>query len=96
MEKSIVDQDKFDEHHKKQVHHRSQKDIFFIWLLLIFISVITAHFVLNFLGVSPTGYVTAAQSTADNTILLLGSMFVVFIVILIVGLVHVGVSQRDY
>ena len=92
---SIIDEHEFLRHHSQQVEHRSQKDVFFIWLLIVFISVIAAHFILNFTGSSPTGFVTADQNPTDNLTLLLESFMVVFVVTLIVGLVYVGVTQKD-
>ena len=95
MEKSIVDEAEFIKHHEKQVESKSQKDIFFIWMLIVFISVIAAHFVLNLTGSSPTGFVTAAESTTTNPSILLGALLVVFVIILITGLIHSGVTQKD-
>ena len=96
MEKSIVDEAEFIKHHEKQVESKSQKDIFFIWMLIVFISVIAAHFVLNLTGSSPTGFVTASESTTANTTILLGALLVVFVIILITGLIHIGITQKDH
>ncbi|MBW2990849.1 hypothetical protein KY348_04035 [Candidatus Woesearchaeota archaeon] len=95
MEKSLIDEVKFRTHHKKQVHHRSQKDIFFIWMIIVFISVISAHFVLNFTGSTPTGFVTATQNTMGNVTLLLGALLVVFVIVLITGVIYVGITRKD-
>jgi len=92
----IIDEAEFVRHHQAQVQSRSQKDVFFIWLLIVFISVIAAHFVLNFTGGSPTGFVTASESPVDNAVLLLGAMMVTFVVVLIVGLVYSGITKKDY
>ncbi|MBU1198767.1 MAG: hypothetical protein KKF46_06410 [Nanoarchaeota archaeon] len=92
----IVDKDKFLKHHSEQVGHRSQKDVFFIWTLIILISVIAAHFILNFSGSSPTGFITAAESTTGNISILLGAMLVVFVGILITALTYVGITKKDY
>jgi len=96
MKKDLVDETKFAQHHAKQVESRSQKDIFFIWMLIILISVIAAHFVLNFTGSSPTGFVTAAKSPSDNTVILFGALLVVFVVVLITGIIYIGITQNDY
>lgn len=95
LDKLVKDSD-FVKHHQEQVQHRSQKDVFFIWMIIIFISVLAAHFVLNFTGGLPTGFVTAAEDPANNAILLLGAFLVVFIAVMITGLVYVGVTQKDY
>jgi len=96
MEKGIVDEEKFIEHHEKQVQSKSQRDIFFIWMIIIFISVIAAHFVLNFTGGSPTGFVTATESPTANINLLMGALLVVLIGIMITGLIYTGVTQNDF
>ena len=93
---SIVDEKEFIKHHQAQVESRSQKDVFFIWMLIIFISVIAAHLVLNFTGSSPTGFVTAATNPTDNSVLLFGALLVVFIVILITALIYIGITKNDY
>ena len=92
----IVDEKKFFRNHKLQIHHRSQKDIFFIWMLIMFISVISAYFVLN-LGVgSPTGFVTANEDPEANLTLLLSAFMVVFVVVLITALIYNGITQKDH
>ena len=48
IKESLINESDFHKHHKEQVHHRSQKDIFFIWLLLMFIAMLGSFFVLNF------------------------------------------------
>ena len=96
MKPKMIHQNSFVKHHLEQVQSRSQKDVFFIWMLMIFISVVAAHFVLNLTGGSPTGFVTAAQGATGNTTLLLGALMVVFVVILITGLIYVGVTQKDH
>ena len=96
MKKLIADESDFKRNHLEQTHHRSQRDVFFIWMLIMFISVLGAHFMLNFMGGSPTGFVTAAESPTDNAILLLGAFLVLFVVIMIVGLIHIGITKRDY
>jgi hypothetical protein len=93
---SIIDEHEFIQNHQHQVDRRSQKDVFFIWLVIVFLSVIAAHFVLNITGSSPTGFVTAAQDFNSNAFLLLGALMVSFVVILIVGLVYTGITKKDY
>jgi hypothetical protein len=93
---SIVDEERFNMNHAEQISPRSQKDVFFIWLLIIFISVIAAHFVLNVSNASMTGFVTAAQDPSENITLLLDAFMVVFVVILIVGLVYSGITKKDH
>jgi uncharacterized membrane protein YhaH (DUF805 family) len=95
MEK-IVDEKKFFTDHKKQVHHRAQKDIFFIWLLVMFISVISAYFVLNMGAGSPTGFVTANEDPEANLTLLLSAFMVLFVVVLITALIYIGITQKDH
>ena len=85
----------FEKHHKKQVESKSQKDIFFIWMLIVFISVIAAHFVLNIAGGNPTGFVTAADNPATNTTILLGSIFIVFVTVLITAIIHINITKKD-
>lgn len=93
---NIVDDAEFERNYKQQVSPRSQQDIFFIWLVLVMISVIGSHFVLNLSGASGiTGYVVASGGTEGNFLLLISSLFVAFIVVLVVGLVHHGVTQKD-
>lgn len=96
MEENSINEEKFLENHKKQVQSKSQKDIFFIWILIIFISVIAAHFILNFTGSSLTGFVTAAQDTTTNMTILIGALLVVFIIILITALIHMEITKKDH
>ncbi len=96
MENKIINEVELKKHHSHQIQIRSQKDIFFIWMLLMFISVIAAHFVLNFIPGSPTGFVTAAESPGTNTTILLGAIMVVCITILITALIYTGVTKKDY
>jgi hypothetical protein len=93
---NIVDESEFLKHYSEQVESKSQKDIFFIWLLIMFISVIAAHFVLNFTGSSPTGFVTATQNPTENITLLFDAMMVVFVVVLITALIYMGISKKDH
>jgi len=95
MEK-IVDEKKFFSDHKLQIHHRSQKDIFFIWMLIMFISVISAYFVLNLGSNSPTGFVTASENATENLTLLLSAFMVVFVVVLITALIYTGITKKDH
>jgi hypothetical protein len=95
MEK-IVDEKKFFSDHKKQVHHRAQKDIFFIWLLVMFISFISAYFVLNLGAGSPTGFVTASEDPEANLTLLLCAFMVFFVGILITALIYNGITKKDH
>jgi len=93
----IIDQHEFVKHHQEQVEHRSQKDVFFIWMMIVLLSVIAAHFILNFTpSSSPTGFVTADQDPVSNISFLLGAMMVTFVTILIIGLVYVGITRKDY
>jgi uncharacterized membrane protein YidH (DUF202 family) len=92
----IVDEEKFNMHHAEQISPRSQKDVFFIWLLIIFISVIAAHFVLNMTDAFMTGFVTAAENPSENIILLLDAFMVVFVVVLMVGLMYNGITKKDH
>ena len=93
---SIVDDAEFEKNYKRQVSPRSQQDIFFIWLVLVMISVIGAHFLVGLSGAGGiTGYVVSSGGSESNFMLLLASMFVTFIMVLIVGLVHHGVTQKD-
>lgn len=96
MKISLFDETKFLKHHTAFRESKSQKDVFFIWMLIMFISVVAAHFILNFTGGSPTGFVTAAQSTIANTSLFLGALLVVFVVILIIAIIHIGITKKDY
>ena len=92
----IVNKEKFFQHHSKEIQPKSQKDVFFIWMLIMFISVISAHFILNFAGGLPTGFITAAESTTGNISILLGAILVVFVGVLITALVHIGITKKDY
>jgi F0F1-type ATP synthase membrane subunit a len=92
----IVDEEEFMKHHEQQVQKRSQRDVFFIWMLIIFISVLAAHFILNITGSTPTGFVTAAENPTANVTILLGAMLLVFVVILIGGLVYTGITKKDH
>jgi len=92
----VVDEKKFFANHKLQVHHRSQKDIFFIWLLVMFISVIGSFFVLNLGTGMPTGFVTASENSQENITLLLDAFMVVFVVVLITALMYFGITQKDH
>lgn len=91
----IVDDTQFEKSYKKQNTARSQKDVFFIWLVLMFIAVFAAHFVLNFSGNTITGFVTATQDPAGNITALLYSMFAVFVVVLVTALIYTGITQKD-
>lgn len=95
MEK-IVDEKKFHSDHKSLIHHRAQKDIFFIWLLVMFIAVISAYFVLNLAGSSPTGFVTANEDPAESLVLLLSAFMLLFVVILITALIYFGITKKDH
>jgi uncharacterized membrane protein YhaH (DUF805 family) len=95
MEK-IVDEKKFFESHRLQIHDRAQKDIFFIWMLVMFISVLGAYFMLNLGTGSPTGFVTASQDITGNMTLLLGAFMLLFIVVLITALIYFGITQKDH
>ena len=93
---NIVDDAEFEKNYKHQVSPRSQQDIFFIWLVLVIISVLGAHFLVGLSGAQGiTGYVVSSGGSEGNFMLLLASMFVTFIMVLIVGLVHHGVTQND-
>jgi polyferredoxin len=91
-----VDEEEFMRDHTKQIHKRSQKDIFLIWMLIIFISVIAAHFVLNITGGTPTGFVTIEESFDTNITILLGALFVAFVTTLVAGLVYTGITKKDH
>nr|MCK4930365.1 hypothetical protein [Nanoarchaeota archaeon] len=95
MEEGIINESEFLRHHEKQVERKSQKDVFFIWMLIIFISVIAAHFILNFTGSSPTGFVTATQSTTTNATLLIRALFIGFVIIMITALIYIGITRKD-
>ena len=82
-------------HHRSQVKNKNHSDIFFIWLLLVFISVFSAYTVLGITTGSPTGLAIAGDSLSTNAPFMLGSLLFVFINILIVGLIYTGVSGRD-
>lgn len=96
MEKNIVNEEEFNKHHEEQVDKKSQKNIFFIWLLIIVISVLAAHLVLNFAPGSPTGFVTAAQSPETNIIILFSAFLVVSVGVLITAVIHKGITRKDY
>ncbi len=83
-------------YHRTQIENPNHKDIFFIWLLLVFISVFSAYTILGLTTGSPTGLVTAGDDISFNGPIMLGSLLFVFINILIVGLVHIGISGRDH
>ena len=83
-------------HHRWQAEKTKHKDIFFIWLLLIFISVFSAYTILGLTTGSPTGLAIAGSELTSNGPIMLGSLLFVFINILIVGLVHTGISGRDH
>lgn len=91
-----IDEQEFMRKHYHQIRHRSQKDIFFIWMVIVFISVIAAHLVLNLTGGSPTGFVTAEEDSSSNMLILLGSLFVAFISCLITAIVYIGISKNDH
>jgi hypothetical protein len=91
----IVNEEEFLKHHSEQVQSKSQKDVFFIWLLVIFISVIAAHFVINLAGSTPTGFVTATEDATQNITILFDALMVVFIVVLIVAIIYMGITQKD-
>jgi hypothetical protein len=93
----IVNDAEFERDYREQKKPKSQQDIFFIWIMLVLISVIGAHFMLNIGGPSSsmTGYVTANESPGDNMSILLYALFVAFIGVLVIGLVHFGVTQKD-
>lgn len=80
---------------KLKIHVRKHHDVFFIWLVLMFIAVIGAHFVLNVTQGIPTGYVTAQENPVENMTLLLQAMLVLFVTILIVGITHEVITHKD-
>jgi hypothetical protein len=90
----VVDESEFARRHNERIERRGDKDVFFIWIILMFISVVGAHFVLNFASASPTGYVTAAQDAVENVTLLVESLFVLFVALFIGLLGHVGILRR--
>jgi hypothetical protein len=92
----IVDEAEFEKNYKSQASPRAQKDVFFIWMVLMVLSVVGAHFMLNVSGSSMTGYVTATQDPVENVTIMLDSMFVLFITILVGALIFIGVNQRKY
>ncbi|MFH0869966.1 MAG: hypothetical protein V1866_02830 [archaeon] len=91
----IIDEAQFERSYKEQNTTRSQKDVFFIWLVLMFMAVFAAHLVLNFSGTTVTGFVTATAGPAGNATTLLYSLFAVFIVVLVTALIYTGITQKD-
>jgi uncharacterized membrane protein YhaH (DUF805 family) len=91
----IVDDADFEKNYKNQESPRGQRDIFFIWIVLVLISVVGAHFILNLAGGGITGYVTAKEDPVGNVTIMLQAIFVLFIAVLVVALVYFGVSQKD-
>jgi len=91
----IIDEAQFERSYKEQNTSRSQRDVFFIWLVLMFIAVFAAHLVLNFSGATVTGFVTATADPTANVSVLLYSLFAVFIVVLITALIYTGITQKD-
>jgi hypothetical protein len=94
MEK-LFDEARFKRSYKEQEQSGSQKDIFLIWMLIMFISVIAAHLVLNLTAGSPTGFVTAIQNPEENITILLEAFMAVFIVVLITALIYTGITKKD-
>ncbi|MBN2459516.1 hypothetical protein JXB28_04500 [Candidatus Woesearchaeota archaeon] len=91
-----VDMKEFLKSHDKNVRPGAQKDVFFIWMIIVFISVIAAHFVMNIAGGTPTGFITASESSGSNLVILLGALFVAFISCLVTGLVYIGIGKNDH
>jgi hypothetical protein len=93
---NVVDDIEFERDHKSEISPRSQKDVFFIWILIVMISVIGANFAINFSDAGGiTGFVIAGSGNEGNYILLFSSVFVALIVVLIIGLIHHGLTQKD-
>jgi hypothetical protein len=92
----IVKEEEFNAHHSVQVERRGERDVFFVWLVLMFVSVVSAHFILNFTPGTPTGYVTAAESPVENLTMLVDSFFVLFVALFVGLLGHLGISKNAY
>ncbi|MBN2142544.1 hypothetical protein JW711_04400 [Candidatus Woesearchaeota archaeon] len=84
------------EPHDFHVHVKPHHEVFFIWVIIMFIAVIGAHFFLNMgLGDAITGYVTVEENPFDNLTLLLDAMAVLFITILIIGMAYETITHSD-
>jgi hypothetical protein len=70
-------------HHKEQQQKGSQKDIFFVWMVLMTIAVIGSNFLLEVGTGSPTGMVVASLGEEIQLNILLGSIMILLIAVLI-------------
>ncbi len=95
VNEQIADINEFERRHNEQVERRGTKDVFSIWVALLFIAVIGSHLLLNMAPGSPTGYVTASESPIDNLYALVDAFSVLFVAVLVGGLAYLGISRHD-
>ena len=94
MAEAVVNESEFNRRHNEQGKPRKDREIFSIWVALVFIAVIGAHFMLNVAPSTPTGYVTAVQDAPDNLGLLVYSFSVLGIEVLVGGLAYFGITRH--
>jgi uncharacterized membrane protein YhaH (DUF805 family) len=91
----IINEEEFEKHHSKTKTARSQRDIFFVWTLLMTIAVIGSHFALNLSSPSVTGFVTATEDVTGSFTIMLYAVFALFVTILITAIIYTGITQKD-
>ena len=86
--------EEFARRHNEQLESKSHKDVFMVWLAIMFISVIASHFIMH-VTASPTGYVLAnPQASVDEITSLLGSIGIFCVAALIGGAGYLGISKH--
>jgi hypothetical protein len=93
LQKPVVSEEEFLRRYNQRIERRGSKDVLFIWIVLMFISVVAAHFALNVAVPSTTGYVTAGTDAVENINILMDSFFVLFIAVFVGLLAYIGISK---
>jgi hypothetical protein len=87
--------DEFTRRHNEQVESRSQKDVFMIWLVLMFLAVIGAHFLLTLGSASVTGAVVGPGDVSLDSVSTLLAAIGVFTAAAVVGAAgYYGISGK--
>ena len=86
--------DEFEKRHNEQVEARSQKDVFMIWAILMFLAVIAAHFLLH-MTLSPTGYILATpEAQLEEISSLLAALGIFGFATIVGGAAYIGITNR--
>ena len=88
-------EENFHKYHGEQVINRNHNDVFFIWMTILFISVLAANLFVGLAPINSVGMIVGEDSTS-NGFSLLGSLFLVFVNIFIIGVIYSKVTKKDY